>query len=143
MPGLFTTKSIREAPCLPAPYNGVNLPQSALNSSENYGDLGFQIRWALITAPVVLDAEPHKHDYPQYLCFLSNVEDNNGDPGWVIEISLGLDKGHMEQHTLNRPSTVYLPPGLYHGRLVFEKLKRPVTLLDINCAGLYKKLGRK
>jgi hypothetical protein len=142
MVGLFTAKYIREAPTRPSDHFEITSPIPTLSSEENYGDLGFQIYWEAITVPFTMNPESHKHDFPQYLCFMGGDITRMTELGGEIEIALGLDKNHLEKHTITRASTVYLPPGLYHCPLVFKKITRPVMFMEINCAGLYKKLGK-
>ena len=142
MAELKTAKYIREAPTRPSNHPEVTSPIPTLTSDENYGDLGFHIYWEAITVPFTMHADPHKHDFPQYLSFLGGDITNMVDLGGEIEMVLGEDLDHLEKHTITRASTIYVPPGLYHCPLTFKKVTRPILFMDVICAGMYQKMGK-
>ena len=93
---------------------------------------------AIMLVPVsvphtMLDA-PHKHDFPQFLCFLGSDPNDIGNLGAEIEVSLG-EEG--EKHTITEPTILYNAPGLVHGPLVYKKVDRPVMHLDVILTSQY------
>jgi hypothetical protein len=97
---------------------------------------------AIMLVPVsvphtMLDA-PHKHDFPQFLCFLGSDPDDLGNLGAEIEVSLGEEGG---KHTITEPTILYNAPGLVHGPLVYKKVDRPVMHLDIVLTHEYVRKG--
>ena len=134
-----TAKYIRSGVTRPSNHPEVTAPIITLNSDENYGDLGFSMYWEGITKPFEMIPENHKHDFPQYLCFLG------GDPGNMlhldgeVELTLSEDGVHMEKHRITRATTVYIPSGLYHCPLNFKRVGRPMIFIDCFFARAYKR----
>ena len=137
---LKTAKYIREAPTRQSNHPEVTSPIPTLTSDENFGNLGFHIYWEAVTVPFIMNpAPPHKHDFPQYLCFLGGDITNLVDLGGEIELTLSEDGVKLEKHTITRATTVYIPAGLYHCPLIFTKVTQPILFMDIIYAQRYKK----
>ena len=66
----------------------------------------------------------HKHDVDEYLFFIGGNPENILDFGAEIELILGEGKD-KEVHTINACSVVYIPKGLAHLPITFEKVDKP------------------
>jgi hypothetical protein len=135
-----TAKYVKESPIVPNPHQEVTSPMPTLNSDENFGNHGFNTYWVAITQDFVMSEGSHKHDYPQYLTFLGGDITNMIDLGGVVELTLSVDGINLEKHIINRATTVYIPPGLFHGPLVYKNVTKPILFNDIYFA---KKHERK
>lgn len=54
---------------------------------------------------------------------------------------VGEEEAHGEKHVITRPTSLYIPAGLYHGPLNFKVINRPVLFIDIAVAGRYQRIG--
>ncbi len=139
MAELKTAKYIREAPTRPSNHKEVTSPIPTLTSDEKFGDLGFHTYWEAITRAFTMSNDAHKHDFPQYITFLGGDITNLVDLGGEIEVTLSEDGIHREKHIITRASTIYLPPGLYHGPLVFKKVTKPILFIDLYFSRNYER----
>ena len=96
MAALKTAKYVREAPARKPNHKEVTTMVPTLTSDENFGDLGFHMYWQTVKVPFAMAAEPHRHDFPQYLIFLGTDPDNLVDLGGTIEFTLSEDGKTME-----------------------------------------------
>jgi hypothetical protein len=97
----------------------------------------FKAHWTPILKPYTMQAEPHFHDFDQYLCFFGcNPEDILSLYG-VAELSLGVDKAHMEKHIITKATTVFIPAGLFHCPLSYTKVDKPFMFLNMFFAKEY------
>jgi hypothetical protein len=87
--------------------------------------------------PRLMEAQPHKHDFHQFLCLLGGDPLNIGDFGAEIEVWLG-EEG--EKHTITSPTILHYPPGLVHNPLNYKKVDKPVFHMDIYFANEYVKI---
>ena len=94
-----------------------------------------------ITQPFVMVSQPHQHEFPQYLHFLSANPDDQRLFDAEIEITLGEDEFHGEKHIITKPTALYIPAGVYHGPLNFRVIRKPVAFVDIAVAREYKRVG--
>ncbi|MFH1647502.1 MAG: hypothetical protein ABID71_07465 [Chloroflexota bacterium] len=139
MAQLKTAKYLRTGVTRKSNHPEINAPIPVLNSNEDFGDLGFTMYWESITKPFTHAPEPHKHEFPQYIIYLGGDTNNMLDLGGVVEITLSEDGKTMEKHTITQSTTIYIPPGLYHGPLVYKKVDRPFMFIDIFFARAYER----
>jgi hypothetical protein len=140
MAALKTAKYVREAPAVKS-LRPKEVPSAipTITSDENYGNLGFHMYTQMVKAACTIAAEPHKHDFTQYLFFFGGDADDLINLGGVIEMSLGEDVKTMEKHVITKATTLYIPAGLYHCPLVFKKVTRPIALTDLFFSQKYER----
>lgn len=90
-----------------------------------------------VCQPRLMEEQPHKHDFHQFLCFLGGDPLNIGDFEAEIEVWLG-EEG--EKHTITSPTILHYPPGMVHNPLNYKKVDKPVFHLDIFFASEYLKI---
>lgn len=77
--------------------------------------------------------QPHTHDFPEVIGFISTDKDNPGELDARMEIILG-----DETHYLTQSCLVHIPAGMKHCPLTFREVNRPVfffTLAPISSYG--------
>jgi hypothetical protein len=77
---------------------------------------------------------PHKHDFDHVLCFAGGHIDDPQDFG--AEITVWLD-GNKE--VIKRNSIIFVPAGVVHGPILFNKIPRPVYFLTVAITGKYSR----
>jgi hypothetical protein len=97
----------------------------------------FKAHWTPILKPYTMQAEPHIHDFDQYLCFFGSNPEDIIDLHGITELSLGADKAHMEKHIITKATTVFIPAGLYHCPLAYTKVDKPFMFLNMFFAREY------
>jgi hypothetical protein len=75
---------------------------------------------------------PHKHDFDHVLCFAGGHIDDPQD--FQAEITIWLD-GRKE--IIKRNSIIFVPAGVVHGPILFNKILRPVYFLTVAITGKY------
>ena len=65
--------------------------------------------------------QPHKHDYDEVLAFFGTNQDDPRELGAEVELWLGDEK-----HILTKSCMVFVPAGLQHCPLRFNRVDRPV-----------------
>lgn len=101
-------------------------------SGEHHYKTNFSVWFAYITAPVLMEDKPHKHDFDMYLFFLGT--DNVYELCGEIELGLG-----GEVYVITTPSSVYVPKGLVHCPLNFRKVEKPILFIHVIMADTYRK----
>jgi len=77
---------------------------------------------------------PHKHDFDHVLCFAGGHIDDPQDFG--AEITVWLD-GNKE--VIKRNSIIFVPAGVVHGPILFNRITRPVFFLTVAITGKYSR----
>jgi hypothetical protein len=113
-------------------------PMSSMRDLHSFGEGGFSIETVFIWEPKTLSDKPHRHDFPQYLCFFSATHGNAHDFDADVELSLGEEE---EKHVITAPTVVYVPAGLGHGPLRFVRVGKPVLFIDVALTGGYSRVG--
>ncbi len=75
---------------------------------------------------------PHKHNFDHVLCFAGGHLDDPQD--FQAEITVWLD-GRRE--VIKRNSIIFVPAGVVHGPIQFNKIPRPVYFLTVAITGKY------
>jgi hypothetical protein len=75
---------------------------------------------------------PHKHDFDHVLCFAGGHID--GPQDFQGEITVWLD-GRKE--VIKRNSIIFIPAGVVHGPILFNKIPRPIYFLTVAITGKY------
>lgn len=107
-------------------YKQITAPQAGAFGAKDLGGANFSLGWSFITAPFLMVAESHKHDFDQIIFFMG------GDPNNVVdfdaEVEMGLDD---VINLVTYSACVYIPKGLIHGPLNIKKVTKPFMFIDI------------
>jgi hypothetical protein len=114
----------------------IEFPIPQLNSDESFGDMGFTTYYEHITKPFTHAPKSHVHDFPQFLIFLGERE-NMMEIDAEIELNLSLDGKNMEKHSITKATSIFIPPGLWHGPLIYHKVNKPFMFIDLYFAEHY------
>jgi hypothetical protein len=112
-------------------------PMVSTRQLTSFGGGDFSIDCDIITHPRQELPAPHRHTFPQYLCFLSSTPDDEKDFDAEVEIGLGDDH---EIQVIKQPTIIHVPAGMYHGPLNFAKINKPVLFIDIGLTGQYTRI---
>jgi hypothetical protein len=107
---------------------------AVLEGLKDWGGIQHRINWKYISRPVLLEKDPHIHDFAEFLCFMGSDPLNPPDFGAEIELSLG--KEH-EKHIITSPSVICVPAGLVHCPLNIVKINKPVLFCNVYLAPEY------
>jgi hypothetical protein len=107
---------------------------AALKGLKDWGGIQHRINWKYISQPVLLEKEPHTHDFDEFLCFLGPDPLNSSDFGAEIEFSLGQEG---EKHIITASSVICIPKGLIHCPLNFQKINKPIVFCNVYLAPEY------
>jgi hypothetical protein len=113
-------------------------PMNSMRHLQSFGDGKFSIETVFIWEPKTLSDKPHRHDFPQYLCFFSATHGDAHDFDADVELSLGEEE---EKHVITSPTVVFVPAGLDHGPLRFVRVQKPVLFIDVALTGGYTRVG--
>jgi hypothetical protein len=103
----------------------------AFEGAGDWSGIQHRMTWTHVLKPTVLEAQPHSHDFEEFLCFLACDPTNSFDFGAEVELTLGQEK---EKHVIDHTSIVCVPKGVVHGPINFKKVTRPVLFCDIYVA---------
>jgi mannose-6-phosphate isomerase-like protein (cupin superfamily) len=107
-------------------YKQVVAPQVGAFGARDLGGANFSLGWSFITAPFLMVAESHKHDFDQVIFFMG------GDPNNVVDFDAEVEMGFDDVINLvTYPACVYIPKGLMHGPLNIKKVTKPFMFIDI------------
>ena len=114
-------------------------PQLTAPSFHIWGkewDSGYRMDWFCVTEPFLMINEPHTHDFDQFLAF------QNADATKVnefdAEVWLYLGGGEeQEKLVITKACFVYVPSGMVHTPLEFQRIGKPIVFMDIALAAQY------
>lgn len=138
-----TSKYVRTNVTRPSRHEAVTAPIPVLRCDTEYGDKDYWMYWKCVDKPYVDEEVTHKHDFDQYLVFLSGNPHNMLDLGGEIEFTLSEDGVNLETHVFTSYTTVYIKAGLYHCPLVFKKVTQPIIFYDFVTRLNYKRIYEK
>jgi hypothetical protein len=81
--------------------------------------------FAYLTAPFMMIDESHKHDFDQFLFFISGDPHNFTE--FDAEVELTLDG---KVNSITYACWVYIPKGLMHCPLSVKRVSKPIIFLD-------------
>ena len=116
---------------------GTGITPVKLEGLEDWGGIRHRMEWKFVTAPGVVMDTPHRHDFDEFLVFLSCTPDDELNFDAEIELGLGPDG---ETQTITAPAIVCLPEGLVHGPLAFKRVGKPVLFSHIYTSPDYRRL---
>ena len=108
----------------------------AFEGSKNWAGIQHRMVWSYISAPAVIDKEPHTHDFDEFFSFVGGDPTKPLEFGAVAELKLGIEG---EKQVIDASTIVCIPKGLVHGPLSFTKVDKPVIFCDIYTAPEYIK----
>ena len=132
----FTTDVLHESPKFPGLWD-----VSSTRHLKDFGGGHLSVDCILIGRAFTMVSKPHQHEFPQYLHFFSASAEDQRIFDAEIEMTLGEDEVHGDKHIITRPTSLYIPAGLYHGPLNFKVINKPVLFIDIAVTGKYKRVG--
>jgi mannose-6-phosphate isomerase-like protein (cupin superfamily) len=104
-------------------------PCAYIDSEGQFGSkANLSMAWRLITKPMCIDREPHKHAFDEFLCFLGGNLENMFDFDATIELSMGPES---ELHVIESATVVYVPAGTLHCPLNYKRIGKPVLFHPI------------
>ena len=107
----------------------VNLDDSVIK-----GALGIQTRWQMPEDFINKEpVTPHSHDFDEYLCQFGTDVNNPHDLGAELEIWLGGEK-----HIITKSCVIYIPKGLEHGPIKYNRIDRPIFHFGVCTGKKYK-----
>jgi hypothetical protein len=77
--------------------------------------------------------QPHSHDFDEVLCQFGMDPNNPHDLGGELEIWLGGEK-----HIVTKSCIVYIPKGLVHGPIKYNRIDRPIFHFACGNGKVYK-----
>ncbi|MDR0839268.1 MAG: hypothetical protein LBN99_06455 [Oscillospiraceae bacterium] len=95
----------------------------------------FNIGFGLVTAPGVVDPYPHRHYADEYLIFGSETL-NSKDWDAHVELTLGIGDD-AETYSIDEPTTVRIPAGIWHCPLNFVRVTKPVFFQPALLQGMF------
>ena len=99
------------------------------------GRLGdFGIGWVPIFEPFKMVPEGHKHEYAQILAFIGGNLSDVFDFDAEIELYVGGEK-----HIITQTTVVYVPGGVMHCPLYFNKVGKPLLFNNMYFTDEYMK----
>jgi hypothetical protein len=103
-------------------------------------EYGIDAGWFVLPVmePRMMEEKPHKHDFPQFFCYLGSNPKNLADFDAEIEVYLG-EEG--EKHVITSPTILYISPGLVHCPMIYKKVNKPVLHLDIYFSPKYARIS--
>ncbi len=122
----------------------IEFPIPQLASDATFGNMGFNTYYEHINKPFTHAPKAHVHDFPQFLIYLGDRE-NMMEIDAEIEFNLSLDGENMEKHNITKATSIYIPPGLWHGPIIYHKVNKPFMFIDLyfweHYAKIYDKKG--
>jgi hypothetical protein len=107
-------------------YKQITAPQIGAFGAKDLGGVNFSLGWSFLTAPFLMVAESHKHDFDQVIFFMGGDPNNVVDYDADVEFSLG-----ETSYLINYPACVYINKGLMHGPLNIKRVGKPIMFVDI------------
>jgi hypothetical protein len=102
---------------------------------SNFPGFPNEVTLFTVTEPCVISAK-HAHDYDELLYFLGGNPMNFFDFGAEAEIAMGEEE---ERYLIDATTIVYVPKGLMHCPIYFNKVTRPVMFMHICSSTSYSR----
>ena len=81
------------------------------------------------------ETKPHVHDFPHVMCFFGSNPFDKYDFDAEIEFYM-----EGEKQIIDTPSIVTVPAGLTHCPLIFKRIGKPVTWVEIMLTSHYNRV---
>jgi hypothetical protein len=103
---------------------GDTSPQAYFRGACQIPGSNFNIGYGYVTGPMLVDPYPHRHFADEYFIFDSGSLDAR-DWDAHIELTIGLSDD-AETYSIDEPTTVRIPAGVWHCPLDFVRIGKPV-----------------
>ena len=115
---------------------GMFAPRIRFASGQYFKETDLTLQINCITAPWLIEEEPHTHEFDQFLFFFGSNPMDMKDFTAEVELSLG-EEG--EKHIIKSMQVVHIPKGLLHCPLNFKKIDKPVMFMTVALTPEYLK----
>lgn len=107
----------------PANLPGVDGPQAYFRGARQIPGANLNLGWQLFVRPMLLEKEPHTHDFDEYLVFLGGtLPDLFSSFQAEIDFCIGEE---LEQHLIDKATIIFIPRGMVHCPLNIRKVDKP------------------
>ena len=108
----------------------------SVSAHDDELNCGLIMSYQPVDEPFVIPPKIHNHDFYQILCFFGTNPLNVREFDAEIELSMG-EEGEIV--TINSPSMVTIPPGVYHCPLNFKRIGKPIVFMEMMLTGEYQR----
>jgi mannose-6-phosphate isomerase-like protein (cupin superfamily) len=112
-------------------------PQAYFRGATQIPGSKFNVGFQIFVKPFFLDRTPHRHNVEEYLIFLGGSFPNVFDFDADIEFTIGKIGVDAEVFTINKPTIIRIPPGVYHCPLNFKRIDKPVFFQAALMEGIF------
>jgi hypothetical protein len=107
-------------------YKAITAPQIGAFGNQDLNGDNFCLGYSFLTRPFIMVAEPHKHEFDQYIFIMG------GDPNNVVDFDAEIEFGLEDKlQLITYPACIRIPKGTMHGPLNFKRVTKPIMFLDI------------
>ncbi len=107
-----------------------------LNYIDSNGEKDLSFGWNCTAEPLVFIDDAHTHEFDEFLCILGSNPQDMKEFQTEVEICFGEGR---EKHIFTEPSIVYIPKGLVHCPLKYNKVGKPTVMLNVAVSPRYSK----
>jgi len=126
-PNVRHGKYIIELKPIYSAYKQINRPQFGAFGAKDMDTASFSMGWSYLTEPFVMVAEPHTHDFEQYL-FIVGGDPQDVYASFDAELEIGLEGVPT---SITYPACIHIPQGTVHGPYNIKRVTKPIMFFDI------------
>jgi len=97
------------------------IPQFEFKEKIGFEKMAFNTYNEHITKAFTHAPQAHVHNFPQFLIYLGDTE-NIMEIDADIEFNLSIDGKNLEKHKITKATSIFIPPGLRHGPIIYRKV---------------------
>jgi hypothetical protein len=97
------------------------------------GAFYFECLWRWKPSLQGLNVKAHVHDFDEIIAFFGTNPEKPFDLCGEVDLWLGDEK-----HRITESCTIFVPCGLKHGPLLFNRVDRPIFYLTTGTSGMYE-----
>jgi hypothetical protein len=90
------------------------------------GEKDFSVLWNCVTEAYLMVADPHAHDFDQFLHFYGGNSLDITQFDAEVEITL-----EGEKYTITEPTVLHIPKNTIHCPLNFKVVRKPVIFMNV------------
>jgi|WetSurMetagenome_2_1015567.scaffolds.fasta_scaffold162224_3 hypothetical protein len=113
-------------------YKQIQRPQFGAFGGKDMDNASFSLGWSYLPEPFVMVAEPHTHDFDQYL-FIVGGDPTNVYESFDAELEIGLE-GVLT--SIQYPACIHIPKGTVHGPYNIKRVTKPIMFFDITISAM-------
>ncbi|MBN2061901.1 MAG: hypothetical protein JW882_15940 [Deltaproteobacteria bacterium] len=125
-------KPKKEAPWAPKFKPDELIPMLYLDSSVVKGAFYVETAWTLPAFANETHGESHRHDYDEVLAFFGSNPESPQDLNAEADVHLG-----GEIHKVTKSCLIFIPKGVQHGPIVFNRIDRPIFHFSCGTSSKY------